>query len=122
MELNYKYIERQSELDSVLAWCTDRRFIVVDTETNGIDPRRSKLITIQLGDLDQQWVIDARVVNIESLKAVIEDSNVIKLGQNLKFDWQYLWLQYGWYMQNCQDTMLAEQILRCGLRAGAGLD
>jgi len=120
--LNYEYIKEQSELQKVLSWLNDRKFIVLDTEASGLDPYRAKIISLQLGDKNQQWVIDARSVNLEPLRAVIEDPKVIKLGQNLKYDWQLLHVLYGWYMENCQDTMIAEQILRCGLRAGAGLD
>lgn len=100
----------------------DRRFIVLDTEASGLDPYRAKIITLQLGDQNQQWVIDARTVKLDPLRAVIENPKVIKLGQNLKYDWQLLYVLYGWWMENCQDTMLAEHILRCGLHAGAGLD
>jgi DNA polymerase I-like protein with 3'-5' exonuclease and polymerase domains len=118
----YQYIKEQSELDSVLGWLNDRRFIVLDSETAGIDPFRSKLITLQLGDKEHQFVIDCRKVNVAPLKSAIEDPNLIKLGQNIKFDWQMLYKILGWQMQNVQDTMIAEQVLRCGLHAGAGLD
>ncbi len=120
--LNYQYIQHKSELQKVLSWLNDRRFVVLDTEASGLDPFRAKLITLQLGDQDQQWVVDARTVNLEPLRKVIEDPKVIKLGQNLKYDWQLLFVLYDWQMQNCQDTMLAEQVLRCGLHVGAGLD
>src|SRR6266550_26618 len=120
--LNYQYIKGQDELHKVLSWLNDRKFVVLDTEASGLDPFRAKLITLQLGDKSQQWVIDARTVKLEPLRKVIEDPKVIKLGQNLKYDWQLLYVLYGWWMQNCQDTMLAEQVLRCGLRVGAGLD
>src|SRR5207248_80837 len=122
MPLNYEYIITQTGLEKVLSWLNDRRFVVLDTEASGLDPFRAKLITLQLGDKSQQWVIDARVVYLEPLRKVIEDPKVIKLGQNLKYDWQLLFVLYGWQMQNCQDTMLAEQVLRCGLHVGAGLD
>src|SRR5258706_5000276 len=119
--LNYKYIKEQSELQEVLSWLNERKFICLDTEASGLDPYRAKIISLQLGDKNQQWVIDARAVDLEPLRAVIEDDQVIKLGQNLKYDWQLLHVLYGWYMKNCQDTMLAEQVLRCGLHASAGL-
>jgi len=75
-----------------------------------------------LGDKEQQYVIDARRVNLAPLKLAFEDSKLIKLGQNLKFDWQMLNVIQGWFMNNIHDTMIAEQVLRCGLRVGAGLD
>ena len=120
--LNYKYVKEQAELDSVLGWLNERRFIVVDSETTGIDPFRSKLVTLQLGDKEQQYVIDARRVNLVPLKVVMEDSAVIKLGQNLKFDWQMFYIILDWSLNNMHDTMIAEQVLRCGLRVGTGLD
>src|SRR5689334_15231289 len=100
MGLNYRYIKEQSELDSVLGWLDARRFIVVDTETTGIDLFRSKLVTLQLGDKEQQYVIDARRVNLAPLQSVMEDPKVIKLGQNVKFDWQVLHIDRGWFLSN----------------------
>lgn len=122
MALNYQYVKEQAGLQKVLSWLNERRFTCLDTEASGLDPYRAKLITLQLGDKEQQWVIDARTVNLEPLRPAIESYRLIKLGQNLKYDWQLLYVLYGWQMQNCQDTMLAEQVLRCGLRVGAGLD
>src|SRR5207253_10868171 len=110
--LNYKYIKEQAELDSVLGWLNERRFIVVDSETTGIDPFRSKLVTLQLGDKEQQYVIDARRVNLVPLKPVMEDPAVIKVGQNLKFDWQLFYIILGWSLNSMHDTMIADQVLR----------
>jgi DNA polymerase-1 len=86
----------------------------VDTETDGLNPFKNEIILIQVGNTEKQWVIDNRVIAIEPLKPYLEATDIVKLGQHLQFDWKFLALQ-DMRMQNLADTMLAEQVLRCGL-------
>jgi DNA polymerase-1 len=64
---------------------------------------------VQLSTNDQTWVIDALQVPVTELRAVLE-GGPIKIGHNLKFDWQFLYEQ-GVRMQPVFDTMLADQVI-----------
>lgn len=115
INLNYEYITTDSGLDRVLAWCSDRKFFTVDTEGTGLDPLNSQLILVQIGDDEKQWIVDARTTNIKRFKDLFADPNVIKLGQNIRHDVQMFMANYEMYFSKVVCTMIAEQVIRCGL-------
>lgn len=103
-----------------LNYFKDFRSIQLDTETTGKDPYTAKLLCLQLGDNDNQFIIDCRVINVLLFKELIESKLII--GQNLKFDYKIL-KHAGIILDKCWDTMLAECVLYCGYeKYGYGLD
>jgi DNA polymerase I-like protein with 3'-5' exonuclease and polymerase domains len=115
INFNYEYITEQEDLQRVKQWVADRAFFVLDLETDGFSPFRNKIIMMQIGDHEKQWLIDMRAVNVDSLSPIFADPTKVKLGQNIKFDMKFLMYQRGMQFQNVADTMIAEQVLRCGL-------
>lgn len=115
ISLNYEYITTDSGLDRVLSWCSDRKFFTVDSEGTGLDPLNSKIVLVQIGDDEKQWVIDARTTNIKRLGPVFSDPEIIKLGQNIRHDIQMFMHHYGITFNRVVCTMIAEQVIRCGL-------
>lgn len=102
-------------LDSVSVFC-------VDTETTGLDPHTSDIIMLQVGNEKYQFVIDARVVDVDFIFPYLEDSSKTKIGSNLKFDYKMFLGNYNIRMQNMFDTMIVEMILECGVKSfGFGL-
>lgn len=122
IDLNYEYLYEQKDLDRVISWLSDRLFFCIDTETLGTDPIRNKLILIQIGNQEKQWVIDCRSVDIRPLRPFFEDDKHLKLGQNIRYDIQVLSFKFGWEIRNVACTMIAEQVLRCGSYAGASME
>lgn len=91
----------------------------MDTETKGKDAHSKKILCLQLGDSQNQFVIDVRSVNILQFKELIESKLII--GHNLKFDYKFL-KHSGIILNKCWDTMLAECVLYCGYeKYGYGL-
>lgn len=119
---NYYYIKEQAELSQVQSWLGERRFFCIDTETDTLDPFNSNLILLQIGDKDRQWIIDCRAVNMQPLKPWIEDTKIIKLGQHIKHDIKMLMAHLGWKPRSVACTMIAEQVLRCGIFARASME
>jgi DNA polymerase-1 len=115
IEFNYEYITEQSSLERVQEWMTNHRSFVVDTETTGLSPFNDDLVLLQVGDEEKQWIMDCRAVNIEVLEPWMSDPAYVKLGQNIKFDLKILQWKYGWLFKNVADTMIAEQVIRCGV-------
>lgn len=95
----------------------DETIIQFDTETTGRDAHLCKLLSMQFGSCknDIQVVIDCNTVNPLEYKAFLESHTI--LGQNLKFDLQFLF-NYGIIPKKVYDTMIIEQLLHLGFPAG----
>ena len=113
----------KAQLSDVLDYFNDKTFIAIDTETNGIDCHKDKVIMLQIGDQHTQFVIDTRGLDIEILRPLFEDDRWIKLGHNLKFDYKFILSTFKFRLNGIYDTMLAEVVLNCGKKGyGYGLD
>ena len=88
--------------------------IGLDIETTGLDPFTDKILLVQLGDKDNQYVIDSRRVNLQPIVALLEDRNVRKVGHNLKFEYKMLKGCLGVELECVRDTMIMEQLLLNG--------
>ena len=102
--------ERKTMQD-VLDYFADKPELQLDSETEGRDPHRKKIVALQLGDYHNQFVIDARCNNILQLKDLLE--NKLCLIHNAKFDYKFLKMA-GITIENIFDTMLAETVIYNG--------
>lgn len=130
-------------LDQFIAEAREEGVIAVDTETSDLDAMAADLVGISLavkpgraayiplqhrsegtGDLfggnnliaGQLPVRDA----IKHLKPLLEDKSILKIGQNLKYDWLVL-KRYGIEIAPYDDTMLLSYVLDAG-RGSHGMD
>ncbi|MDF2530182.1 MAG: polymerase, partial [Gammaproteobacteria bacterium] len=104
------------------------RIICVDTETTSLDAMQAKLVgasfAVQSGEAaylplahtgmgcPEQLAFER---TLAELKVILEDPNILKVGQNLKYDVKVL-AQHGIHMQGIHfDTMLASYVLESGL-------
>ena len=60
----------------------------------------------QIGDEENQFIIDTRHVNIAPLKYVLEDKNIIKIFHNAKFDYKFIKRWSGIACEGIYDTFL----------------
>jgi len=102
---------KEATVDECLEYFREKEYIAVDTETTGRDPWNHKIVCLQIGDSDNQFVIDCRYINILRFKDLLESKTV--LGHNLKFDYKFL-KHVGIELDKVYDTMLAECIIYCG--------
>ena len=79
----------------------------------GLDPRLSRIVMVQIGDLDQQYIIDAREIDLDFLIPYLEDKDIIKVGQNLKFEYKHFRM-HDCTIENMYDTMVVEKVLYTG--------
>jgi DNA polymerase I-like protein with 3'-5' exonuclease and polymerase domains len=100
-------------VEELYEYFSTRSVISLDTETEGLDPYTCKILTLQLGDKDVQFVIDVSVYPISTFKNLLEDKNKLFILQNAKFDFKFL-LHNGIRLRNIYDTFLAECILTAG--------
>jgi DNA polymerase I len=108
-------------IDDVFIYCTDKKVLGVDTETEGFDFTCKKMIMFQIGDADNQYIIDTRFVSIEPLRSVLESTDIIKIFHNAKFDYKFIKKWSNIKCEGIYDTFLTELVISCGKSLGYGL-
>ena len=106
---NITKISVEESIKLITAW----KVVQFDTETTGLDCRLDKLVLIQFGNKKAgiQIVIDATTIDILLYKDLLE--NKLLIGQNLKFDLQWLY-NFKIIPLKVYDTMIVEQLLYLG--------
>lgn len=104
-----------STIDEMLSYLKSISEIGLDTETTGFFNHNNKVICLQLGDKEIQYVIsEESLIELSKNNRFIELSKTkLFLGHNLKFDYKFM-LMYGIDIINMYDTQLAEMILTTG--------
>lgn len=101
------------EIQDIISYFKNHKFIALDTETSGLDPHSCELLSIQFGDFDQQFVIEYSPNILEKLKPLLLRKDVVWVLQNAKFDLQFFY-KHDIILENIFDTYLAEGVLYCG--------
>lgn len=97
-----------------LQYFKNHESIALDTETTGFDVFNDKLLTVQLGDSENQFVIDCLTVDIRQFKELIESKLI--LVHNYAFDGK--WMHHNNIdFKNVYDSFLAECVLTAGYDA-----
>jgi DNA polymerase-1 len=137
-------------LDRLKAWALrakDIGIVAVDTETNSLDPMVAELCGFSLAVADNEacyvplchkeggaqggndlFAPEAKLcpdqipekTALEIIRPVLEDPGILKVGQNLKFDWQ-IFARRGIDIHPYDDTMLMSYVLDAG-RGNHGMD
>ncbi len=138
----YVKLDSFEELEAWIAHIRAIGHVAVDTETTSLDEMRAALVGISLcvdagracyiplghkqggGDLfgatdlvPGQLPMD-RV--LAALKPVLEDPAILKIGQNMKYDWK-IFARHGVHVAPFDDTMLMSYAMNAGLH-GHGMD
>ena len=137
----YECVRDEKALRTWVERIYEAGLVAIDTETTSLDPMEAELVGISLatepgtacyipiahkdgqGDLLGGGVAPNQIDTahaIEILKPVLEDLSILKIGQNLKYDWLIL-SQAGIEMIGMDDTMLMSYVLDAG-RGGHGMD
>lgn len=105
----YEEISVEQSLEILNKW----DIVQFDTETSGRDSHICKILCIQFGNKSAniQIVVDTTTINILNYKNILESKLLV--GQNLKFDLQFLY-NYGITPIKVWDTMVIEQFLHLG--------
>lgn len=96
---------------------TTRKFKGIYGKREGLDPYTTNIVMIQVGDLNRQYIIDARKINKEDITLLF--NRVIKrkiplIGHNLKFEFKHIYHNYGVEITNLIDTQIMEAIITNG--------
>ena len=139
-EQHYETIREVAALERWIENGRDAGAVAFDTETNSLDAMRADLVGFSLsiepgaacyvplghraddglgldGDVGVQVPADAALA---ALKPLLEDAGVLKIGQNIKYDWLVM-ARHGIEITPIDDTMLLSYALDSGL-GGHGMD
>ena len=134
----YTCIRDIATLKLWLAEAVETGLMAFDTETNSLDPMQAELIGFSLalpgqngttraayiplqhksgqGDLLGGGMVEGQIPlgqALEALKTVLEDASVLKIAQNMKYDWLVM-RRHGVNTVSFDDTMLISYVLDAG--------
>lgn len=111
-----KYVE--ATMEQAMSVLLPLKLCQLDSETKGLDCHTKALLTIQLGNRDNQVVIDWTTLTPKEKRIVKNylESDRLFLGWNLMFDLTFLYVQ-GIYPKHIWDGMIVEQLLYLGYPA-----
>ena len=86
------YVELGSEVKSAVELLSSLPVVGLDIETTGLSPQHDRILLIQLGTAEQVFVFDVAGIGsaIKELAPLLASEYIIKLGQNLAFEWTFL--------------------------------
>lgn len=138
----YEAVTEMAALDRWIALIRERGWVAIDTETTSLDEMRAELVGISLavepgaacyipvghtaggGDLFGSSQLVEGQLGLEAvlaaLRPVLEDASILKIGQNMKYDWK-IFARHGIRMAPIEDTMLMSYAMHAGLH-GHGMD
>ena len=138
---SYETVRDAVRLEAWVAGAVEQGFVAVDTETTSLDAMSAELVGVSLalepgracyiplghktgmGDLLGGGLAPDQIpfeTAIALLKPMLEDRSVLKIGQNLKYDWLVL-VRHGIEIAAYDDTMLISYALDAG-KGGQGMD
>lgn len=142
VERHYEMVTTEARLDQWIARGFEKGLVALDTETNHLTPSRADLVGISLAtapgvacyipvghvksadlfseDNNADYTQLDKSLVMAKLKPLLESPAVLKIGQNLKYDWQ-MFAQDGVRVAPIDDTMVMSYVLD-GSTHGHGLD
>jgi DNA polymerase-1 len=136
----YETVQDVARLEAWVVEAREQGYVAVDTETDSLDANRAELVGFSLalspgracyvplahrGDSDLfgtgllpgQLSVETALATVRPL---LEDPSVLKIGQNLKYDWVVL-KRHGIEIRSYDDTMLMSYVLDAG-KGSHGMD
>ena len=115
---DYKLVESETDIKALVALLSAQKQFVFDTETTNIDVYSAELVGLSFAiKAHEAWYLPMPAEReecqkkLEWLRPLFEDENILKIGQNLKYDISML-AQYGISVKSkLFDTMLAHYLL-----------
>jgi len=103
-------------INDLLGWMVGKHVLQCDTETTGDFNFSNKVIMLQIGNSETQFVIDTRCIDISPVLPYFRDESILWLFQNAKFDLKFLRFSFGETPVKVYDTFLAECLLTNGIK------
>lgn len=124
-KFDYQLIQNKEDRQKIIDFFLTKSFLSLDTETTGTDPIDAKLVGLSFSvqenqafyvPIPQEEEEALKIVN--EFKVVYENEKILKIGQNIKYDFMVL-QNYGVTLKGeIFDTMIAHYLLQPELRHG----
>lgn len=129
-----KGVKNYASLNNCMKYIESKKVLGLDIETTkkysdhayseinykgGLDPYLSNIVMLQIGDLEEAYVIDVRDFSRRELQPIIDfldyNDEVTFVGANLKFEGKHLKHKFGIRLKKIWDVMICDMILTNGL-------
>ena len=113
---NIIYIKDAQGVHKAKRYLSSQKIIALDTETTGLDPLVDKIILLQLGNDQRQYVFDSYKLgdDINPILSLLLDKDITKVAHNAKFDYSMMRSFYGIDISNWVCTMINNKLLTRG--------
>lgn len=108
--MRFLYTDDEQVVSSLIAWHNaNSEYVVLDTETTGLNPRKCQIVDVQMSGREAEEVY----MFPGSLARLLKDLSVRQVGQNwIKYDWQALYHSgVDIRTPNVHDTMLIHHLV-----------
>ena len=117
-----------ASLEDVLGYISTVDKVCIDVETTpkkeytnyhlaGLDPHTSDIVMLQIGDYNNQYVIDIRDYTYNDLEPILrklEQPDLLKIGHNIVFDLGMLRSNFNLYIKSVNCTYVQEKVITNG--------
>ena len=119
----YKHDEKEDEIKQLCDYFLTKQILSLDTETTSLSPIDAELVGLSFSVKENEAFYvpvpadqgEARKI-VDLLRPVYENEKILKVGQNLKYDYEVL-MKYGVRLAGKMfDTMLAHYVIQPELR------
>lgn len=115
----YKLVENEEELHQLCDFFITKEFVSIDTETTSTDAIRAELVGLSFSVEEKKAFYVTVPANYEEalkivqiFKPLYESDKIMKIGQNIKYDYEVL-TRYGVTLQGKMfDTMIAHYLIQ----------
>jgi DNA polymerase-1 len=118
VEHHYELLETPAQFEKLVAEIRELGFVSFDTETTSLDERSAKIVGISFCKKQREAFFilcdkeyEKAKETLDYFKEILEDENILKIGQNLKYDIQILKNYDIQVKGKLFDTMLAHYVL-----------
>lgn len=134
---NYSDKVIYSTIEECYQYCNNKQELGIDIETSyryplgtfknehiyqpGLDPYLTNIVMLQIGDLENIFVIDTRTIDITPILPLWENKDRLWVGANLRFEAKHLLHNYGIIHHKIWDIMLVEMNLTNGMKMSYSL-
>ena len=123
IRLEYKLVEKEDKIKQLCDYFLTKEILSLDTETTSLSPIDAELVGLSFSVKENEAFYvpvpadqdEARKI-VDLLRPVYENEKILKVGQNLKYDYEVL-MKYGVRLAGKMfDTMLAHYVIQPELR------